>query len=348
MILLSLLLLACPAPSPPPSTPWVAGAPLALEPADAVATADLDGDGSDEIIRVRQGVAMWRDTKADLGGTVQAVARADLNGDGRQEALIATGMGRASPEAPARLWAIEEAEARLLWESQGPRNQVTELHLRPEPEGKGSRLFLVHFVDGKTVEGGWLVDGALQVQHSEAMATSMMPVEGGLLVGRLYGDQPRSDGDLRLYDGASTPLPSLRGVRALTSGDLDLDGTTDWLVADGWHHAYGQQAQASIRLFPGDGSAPRVIAVLEGSYTVNKLEVVHPPQGGTAMILATGSHGLHLLVRDPLGWAPVELARLNETDNAVLHRDGDALSVIISGLQARRMPIAQTTAILTP
>ncbi len=348
MTLLSLLLLACPAPAPPSPAPWVAGAPLALEPADAVAAADLDGDGSDEIIRVRQGVAHWRDRRADLGGTVQVVSRADLDGDGRQEALIATGMGRASPEAPARLWAIEEDGARLLWEAQGPRNQVTELHLRPRTEGSGSRIFLVHFVDGKTVQGGWLEEGALDVQHSQSMATSMMPVSDGLLVGRLYGDQPRSDGDLRLHGASTRTLTSLRGVRALASGDLDGDGSQDWLVADGWHHAYGQQALASVRLFPGDGSAPRVIAVLDGSYTVNRLEVVHPPAGGPALILATGSHGLWLLVPDALGWSPLELARLGETDNAVLHREGQALSVILSGLQARRVPIAQSTAILSP
>ena len=67
-----------------------------------------------------------------------------------------------------------------------------------------------------------------------------------------------------------------------------------------------------------------------------------------AMILATGSNGLHLLVRDGLGWAPFELARLNETDNAVLHREGDALSVIISGVQARRVPMLPSAAILPP
>lgn len=348
MPLLAGLLLACPTSAPPPSLTWVAGAPLPLEPADAVAAADMDGDGTDEIIRIRHGVAHWRDQQAELGGSLQAVARADLDGDGRQEALIASGMGRSSPDAPARLWSIGLAGATMLWERDGPRNQVTALYVEPLEQGRGQRVFLAAFRDGKTVEGGYIEQGALMAEHSATMATSMMPVEGGLLVGRMYGDEPRSDGELYLQGATKTPLPSLRGVRTMAKADLDGDGRMDWLVADGWHHAYGQQAQASIRLFPGDGAPARVIANLGGSYTVTRMEVIPAPEGGSAMILATGSNGLHLLVRDGLGWAPFELVGLNETDNAVLHREGDALSVIISGVQARRVPLLPSAAILPP
>lgn len=312
------------------------GPPQPLEPAEAVMAADLDGDGLDEILRVRSGTAHWRDRSAELGGVAQVWARADLDGDGREEALVAVGAGRAMPEAAARLWSIGLDEARLLWEHRGPRNQVTQIHVRPRTDGPGQRVFLAHFRDGKVVEGGWLEDGQLRVVHEGAMATSMMPVEGGLLVGRLYGDEPKSDGDLRLLGEPPRATPSLRGVRTLAASDLDGDGREEWLVADGWHFAYGQQAQASLRLFPGDGSAPRVIASLDGNYTIHAIERMT----GHPALLLSGSSAAVLLVADPLGWQPVELGRIGETDNAALHRGPEGWSVLLSGTQARRIPFA--------
>ncbi|NOY25538.1 MAG: hypothetical protein GXP62_06660 [Oligoflexia bacterium] len=321
-------------------------ASTALEPAELVAAADLDGDGRDEIVRVRHETAWWGDQHADLGGIPQATARGDIDGDGRQEALIATGMGRGELHVPARLWAISAQGADLLWEQQGERAQVTDLHVLPDPSGGPDRIFLATFVDRRMVAGGFLKDGVLDIQHKAALALCMLPVDAGLLVGRLYGDQPKSPGDLRLVGETTTTIPTLRGVRALAAADLDGDGLQDYVIADGWHFAYGQQADSTVRIVPGDGSPARVIARLDDSYTVRHLDIFTPPDGGPPVILATASHQIVLLQRDKLGWAPVKLATATETDNAVLVADGAKLSVVVSGQPARRVPLARGTAMI--
>lgn len=318
----------------------------ALEPADFVAAADLDGDGHDELVRVRQETAWWGDQQADLGGIPQATARGDVDGDGRQEALIATGMGRGSLHAPARLWAISAQGADLLWEQQGERAQVTDLHVLPDPSGGPDRIFLAAFVNRRIVAGGYLKDGVLDIQHQAALALCMLPVDAGLLVGRLYGDKPKSPGDLKLVGETTRTIPTLRGVRALAAADLDGDGHQDYVIADGWHFAYGQQADSTVRIVPGDGSPARVIARLDDSYTVNHLEIFSPPDGGPPVILATASHQVVLLQRDALGWAPVQVATATETDNAVVLADGADLSVVVSGQPARRVPLARATAMI--
>jgi hypothetical protein len=347
-MLAPLALIACGGPVSPQDRALAAGAPSPLEPADAVAVADLDGDGRDEVVRVRQGRASWWDKSQDLGGVVQAVARGDVDGDGQEEALIATGMGRGALEASARLWAVGAEGAKLLWERRTERSQVTDLQVIPGDPEQPDRVFLVAFRDERIAQGGWLVDGALQVAHEQALALRMLPVRDGLLVGRLYGDEPKSHGDLRLVGDAPRLVPTLRGVRALAAADLDGDGTEDWLVADGWHFAYGQQADATVRLVPGDGRPARIIARLDQSYAVNQLEVGRPAPGAAPVILASASHEVVLLQQDGLGYAPTPIAPLRETGNARLHYDGPALSVVISGEPATRVPLAPGAAKLSP
>lgn len=345
---LPLLLTACQGPVSPSDRVLVPGDAVPLEPADAVVAADLDGDGRDEVVRVRQGRASWWDRSQELGGAVQAVARGDVDGDGKEEALIATGMGREALDAPARLWAVDAQGATLMWERRTERSQVTDLQVHADPQGGPGRVFLVSFLDERTSQGGWLVDGALEVVHEQALALRMLPVRAGLLVGRLYGDEPKSPGDLRLVGDSPRLVPTLRGVRALAAADLDGDGVEDWLVADGWHFAYGQQADATVRLVPGDGRPARVIARLDDSYAVQQLEVGWPAPGAPAVILASGSHEVVLLQQDGLGFAPTPVGRLRETGNARLLHDGPALSVVIAGEPATRVPLATGAAKLSP
>ena len=310
-----------------------------------VAVADLNGDGIDDLVRVRDEVALWWDQRAELGGEPQVVGRGDIDGDGHEEALIATGMGRGDTEAPARLWAIGAKAARMLWEQRTARSQVTDLHVLPDPAGGPDRIWLVSFKDARVAQGGFLVDGTVQVVQEAALALRMMPVADGTLVGRMYGDAPRSDGDLRrVGPQGERVIPTLRGVRSLISADLDGDGKPEWLVGDGWHFAYGQQGDATLRVIPGDDRPARVITRLDGNYIIRDLAVARAPGSGAPLILATGSTEAVLLQQDGLGWAPTSVTHLAETDNAVLSHDKDGLSVVVSGMQARRFPLVPATA----
>jgi len=301
-----------------------------LEAAEAVVAADLDGDGIDSLILVRDGVARWGGRQADLGGAVQVTARGDIDGDGLEEALVATGMARAHRQAPARLWSLDEQDAKLLWERKGERNQVTDLRVL------GGRIWLVRFDDDRQSTGGWLLDGdprQLEVAAKGALATRQLPLDdGGVLVARIYGDEPRSDGDLQLRraDGSRRGIPSLRGVRSLELAELDGQEAPELLVGDGWHYAYGERALARLRLLQGEEwQRGRTIAVFDDEYSVRQLEVAG--RGSDARILALGSAKAHLLVRDGLGWADLVLGEVGETGNAVFARLAEGEGVAISG-----------------
>lgn len=337
MFALLLLSLACRGPGPS-QAPAALGSPVELEPADAVGAADLDGDGGDSLVLVREGVARWDDREQALGALVQVVARGDVDGDGVEELLLGCGMGRGQPRAPARLWLLDGGEARLVWERDGARNQITEL--RPTAEG----VWMAVFADSKQVEGGWLRpspagEWSFEPEISAALATRQQPVAGGVLVGRIYGDEPRSDGDLTLSAGdVSTLLPTLRGVRSLLAVDLDGEPGDELLVGDGWHYRYGTDGVARVRLLQGPTwQEGRTIASFDGEFTVREIETAGT--GPTTWLLATGSTWSHALFRDGMGWRDLPVGRVGESGNAVVAtRDGRA-GVLLSGEPARWVPV---------
>jgi hypothetical protein len=336
MISLLPLLLACSG-SAPVLGPARLGTPEELGPADAVGAADLDGDGADSLVLVHDGIARWDGNEQELGAIVQAVARGDVDGDGLEELILACGMGRGQPRAPARLWLLDAGGARLVWEREGQRNQITELQVLAEGP------WMAAFADGKRVEGGWLRPAeptwTFEPLHVAAMATRQLPVAGGVLAGRVYGDEPRSDGDLALFVGEQrTQLPTLRGVRSLALADLDGDGVAELLVGDGWHYKYGTEARARLRMLRGaDWQRGRAVASFDDEFTVREIEVVGT--GPDAWLLATGSSRAHVLVRDGLGWQDLPVGSVGETGNAVVaHRPGGA-GVLLSGDPARWIPV---------
>lgn len=344
---MSLLLGACSGSPEPLSVALPAGsalepatapqqAPVALGEATGVAAADLNGDGVDEILVFDTPMATWKGQS--LGGRFQRAARGDLDGDGTEEAVVATGQGRGVQEDAARVWALYEDRAELLWEQKGPRNQVTALHV------EGGRVFVAAFVDARRVAGGFLTAGALQRDAEAHMGMQMRPWLGGVAVGRLYGDEPRSDGDLS-WTGPNgvSPLPSLRGVRAMATGDLDGDGSEELLVGDGWHVAYGERAEARVRLFTETDDPGRTIAFLDGSYAVTDLAVLGA--GPQARVLAGGTKGIFVLTRDGLGWRADRVADGSETGNSVFvqTRTGPAVAVSGSPGQLVALPPAGAT-----
>ncbi len=309
-----------------------------LAPAGAVGAVDLDGDGDDTLVLIQDDVATWDGQRLELGCRAQVVARGDLGGDGHEELLIGCGMGRGLPRAPARVWMIEREGSRLLWERDGARNQVSDLRV------VGQDLWFTTFADGKRVEGGWLRLGDSSASVFESvvevpLGLEQLPLGDAVIVGRVYGEEPRSDGDLRSWrDGSWTSMPSLRGVRSLASADLDADGDPDLLVGDGWHYRYGSQAVGRVRLLEGpDWQRARTVASFDGEFSAREIQVVG--EGAEAWILVTGTEHAHVLLRDGLGWLDLPVAPLSEQGMAVAARQDGQQGVLTSGTPARWTPI---------
>ncbi len=325
-MILSGLFFACSSPNPGMVAEESSGpSRVELSPADSVAAADLDGDGQDEWLLVVNGLLTWPGGEQNLGAAVHRVARGDLDGDGREEALLGVGMSRDYRQAASALWVVSAEGAAQVWTNAGPRSQVTDLRVI------GGRVFLAHFEDRFTVTGGWLEGGVLTAVHQGRLATQQLPMTEGVVAGRVYGEEPLSDGDLVLHgvDG-SRELPSLRGVRGLATADLDEDGDADLLVGDGWHYAYAEQATARVQVLEGPSwRDSRTVGFFPGDYSVDTLEVKD------GWILATGAREVHLLRLDALGWADSLVATVSEGGNAVFFRTDKGLGVLSSGSPAR-------------
>ena len=357
-LLLSLLLAACTDGGPllpartadPPADdddgaeaqPEASGRSLTLvEHADAVAAANLDGKGADELIYIRKGKIFLGDQGetplADTGAQLQQVTRGDIDGDGDEEALLGFGAGRLFRDAEAQVWAVHADRAEKLWSETAQRAQVADLRL------VDGQIFIAHFTTDRRVEGAWLIEGGLQVLGGANLGAAQVPLpDGDLLVGRLYGDEPRSDGDLQRLRGDDVveTLPSLRGVRALGLVELDGDPEPEVLVADGWHFQYGLHAVGHLRLLDGPGlKSSRTIALLEDSYTINDVEVVNHEDPRERGLLLTGAKGVHLLRRDGLGWEDVRLEEAAETANAVVVYRDDGPWALISGSPSTLIPL---------
>ncbi len=300
-----------------------------LEPADFVAAADFDGDGIDERVRIYEDTLYWPGGSAPLSAGVHVVRRGVL-AEG-ERVLLGLGMSRDHREAPAQVLMVGPDGPEELWQEQGLRNQIADLRV------VDGSIYVTRFVAPKQVVGAYLRDGKMEQVHSDGLATQQVPLsDGGLLVGRVYGEQPRSHGDLRHgRDGAFRTLPSLRGVRSMTLAQLDSDSDFELLVGDGWHYAYGEQALGRVLLLDGPNwTRARTVAVLDGEYSARSIEVsteiVEQP-ASEAGILVGGTKKVHYFKRDELGWSDRILGPSTETSNAVLIRTPRGLAAWISG-----------------
>lgn len=330
---------------PPPAPLLRAGTAEALPPAALVFAFDPDGDGVDELVTVDSARApatlRWSGGTQALPGVVQRALRVKLGQDAKETLLIATGAGPGAPDATATLSALGPTGLEPRWSSAGPRAQITELRWHED------QLFIAHFADERAVESGFLdrsagPGGDLTDRLRVHMGMRQLPLPNGRrAVGTLYGELPKSDGGLLIVerDGQRRSLPSLRGVRALASANLDRDPAPELIVGDGWHAEYGRSAQARLRIFEGPSlSLARTAAVLDGSYAVIDVQAVG--EGPGACLLATGSHAVHLLCRDALGWADQRLGPVGETGNAALVRGKNGVQVAISGDPCLLLPLS--------
>ena len=310
-------------PSAPPETaPGIDEPPtpaaIAIPAADRVLVADLLGDGDPEVFVAEGGEVRWGPWPKGQAqptfsgrhvarGMLQAWLAADIDGDGREEVLMAFGLGRGYPNARAELVLLDAPDpsrtvARPLWTDDGERNQITALGLWPRADGT-SDVYLGHFTSRFDVRGGVVDRGTGAVTWLEGhtlrmgMARAVGDFDGDGLpevaIGRLYGADADTDGDLRVIqqDGTAEMVPTRRGVRAVGAADLDGDGRTDLLFGDSWHKNYGKLARFRPRVARrgADGVwGVTDVAERQDNYAVEQIGVVR------GALVVGGNASLHV------------------------------------------------------
>lgn len=290
--------------------------PRELPPADRVLVADLEGDGVPEVFLAQGDMVRWgswpkdgpppRFTKEHRGkGMLQTWAVVDADGDGDDEVILAFGVGRGFADAPAEIVLVRDVPratlSTTLWTRDGERNQITALAPWPR-EGRGQDLYVGQFASRFVVEGGVLDlnTGELKTLPGHTLRMGMARAVGDfdgdgepeVAIGRLYGDDTDTPGDLRVVDGDRVePVPTRRGVRAVGAGDLDGDGKAELVFGDSWHKNYGKYARyrPNVASRGSDGTWASVpLDERQDDYTVEQIGVLGPVvvAGGNATVSA--------------------------------------------------------------
>ena len=280
----------CGAPVPPP--------PEASSVVDQLITVDLDGSGTDTLVRWDSGVLTWPGGRQAIDGRLVAFDVGLHDGD-KEAVALAFGRSKSSPDAEATVWLLNEdgLEPINFQASRFSDVQVVHDGVTITSVAKTKRAKTVAVNPGGVHE---LTESIMGLKARRIDAA------GAVAVGRLYGDKPRSDGGLEIHRVGAQPesIETVRGVRALAVGDVDGDGHTDLVYADGWHFRYAKQGEALLAVLPGpEFTSPIRIGQVLGSYSIDAIEVVQPGQ-----LLVSATSSIVLFQSTSLGWKQKTLA----------------------------------------
>ena len=298
-----------------------------LRPSQHVLCVDTDKNGIDEGLFIHNGQLHTELESHMMNGGVQDWVRDESS------IWIATGFSKESRDAPMSIYRYSKSGLEQHWTETATRNQITDLSLVDD------KLFIAKFASGTNIHGGWLEDNFQPIVEAN-MAMHQRPLPEApeqIIVGRLYGDEPRSDGDLTVWNQkAKTRLSNFRGVRTLELTDLNQDGFSDLLVADGWHYQYAKMGQARLSLYLGPNFTDRrTIVILDDEYSINHIEV----HRNGRWLLIQGTSSIYLLMNDSLGWKQKRIGPITETTNSTFcYTDKDSY-VLASGTNSIRYNI---------
>ena len=304
--------------------------------ADAYYAADLDGDGTDEKIYYDSTGLRTPRGLEQINGGFQIATRADTNQDGKEELVVAVGAGKGFRSAPMTILSVQQAQTQTLWTQSMGSNQIADIHIF------NKKIFFVHSFENGMFAGSFIEDETIRTVAKNRLALRMLPKsETEIYVGRVYGDEPRSDGDLFLYkDGVATQrINNFRGIRALALSDIDEDGAHELLVSDGWHYQYGTMAQARVGLYVNDNDQPIPLADLPKEYTINRIE---PHRAYANVFLLQASRGAYLLSQSTFGWNSTPICSFSEGNNAVFRYEQNTTHVLCSGQRAKEYTLSIT------
>ena len=299
---------------------------------------DLNGDGTDEQIYFDESGIRTPTGLIPLEGSLQAAIRIDPNQDGKEELIIALGSGKGFRDAPMQLLSLNQEGIVPLWKESKGNNQI------PDIQAFNNNIFFVHSTEDAAFSGSFF---DMQTKTIRTLATSklalrMLPKdESSVYVGRVYGEEPRSDGDLRVFqDGeAQKTIQAFRGIRALCLSDINQDKNKELLVSDGWHYQYGTMARARVSLFTTDESQAIPLSDLPNEYTINRIE---PHRDYPNLFLLEASRGAYILYQTEYGWKTTKVCSFAEGDNAVFSYHKKTYSVLCSGRKSAQYPFVIT------
>ena len=288
-----------------------------------LSSADFNGNGDDILFTFNDGLARWGEQEHKISAQPLCASAFDSNNDGKEELFVGYGASRTYKNQPAQVWQYSEKDTKLVWQGDA-KSMISDMH------ATNDGLFVVRSNSNQEMEGGFLDvnNGQFNILHTQRLALRQYPLsKESILVGRVYGDKPRSDGDL-FYSNTKIKIPTKRGVRAIGVADINQDQKRDLLISDGWHFQYGTNAQARVVLYEGpDFTERRVIANFDDDYSVNRIEVSDDGK----MILAIASKFGYVLFLDELGWKSYKLPEIGERGSMSFLHSSKGLEIAVYG-----------------
>lgn len=342
--------------------------PIQLAPARRVFSADLDRDGSDELLIAHNAqLSAWRWSGASwdqLWSTEgPGVAQLILTDSRAPKVWVAWGMGRGKMQAPITVSALDPLSGaqRQVWSYKGGRSQVVsmewvEVDQDPEPE-----LMIAHFVNkyhtrrvilDQLTASAPVEDVTAQIRMGTSWALANLDQSLGLeeVIGRVYGDAKGEYGDLSVRpfkrDRKALSLDQViateRGVKHLAYLPEVSEGL---LFSDGWVAAYGKKAKAKLKRLRWLEGRPVVdhLATSPNEFTFFRLWSRRDPVQGKHLLFAQGNKGLNVITPQAQGpWRVTQVLKTPPIVNiAVGYVGGEwwAFTPHESGAQAHRFTL---------
>ena len=346
-----------------------------LPPSRRVFSADLDLDGSDELLIAHNAqLSAWRWLNKDEGWTKlwkidgPGVAQKVLRSPQYPSLLVAWGMGKGKMVAPITVSKVDPltGQDKALWEFKGGRSQIVSLQLLQADEDPDLELLVAHFVSKYHTRRVILdnLEGAKPEENLSGqirMATSWLiaDIDGkpGLeeVIGRVYGEERGEYGDLSVHpftlDAASLSIteviPTARGVKGIYAWPSlsAKESGSQLFFSDGWVAAYGKRAKAGLkRLFWRDGRINvESLASSPKEFTFFDMWRRVDPVTSKPLLFAQGNQGINLLSPRLVGpWRSVQLLKTPPIVNAAIAYSDSSWWAFIpseSGTQAKRLSL---------